>query len=126
LRLLLDTHVLLWHLGSPEVLSSDFLVEVRRASDVAVSTASVWEIAIKVAKGKLTVPDDLPSAIQSAGIRVLQVGVGHAWRVRNPPPSLATADPFDRLIYAHATMENWTLATRDRALLASGASTLVA
>jgi PIN domain nuclease of toxin-antitoxin system len=124
LRLLLDTHVLLWHLSTPETLSSEFRAEVGRATDVALSAASLWEIGLKMAKAKLTVPDDLPEIVRTAGIRILQVTAAHAWAVRSPLPALTTADPFDKLIHAQAVIEGLTLATRDQALLASGVAAL--
>ncbi len=126
MRLLLDTHVLLWHLGSPETLSGEFLTEVARATDVVVSVASLWEIALKMSKGKIVVPDDLPEIVRAAGLRLLPVSLDHAWRARHAPASLATADPFDRMLYVQAIAENLTLATRDRALLASGVAALAA
>jgi PIN domain nuclease of toxin-antitoxin system len=125
-RLLLDTHVLLWHLSAPETLSREVAAEMARATDVAISAASLWEIGLKTAKGKLTVPDDLPEIIRTVGIRILPITAAHAWAVRSPAPSLATADPFDRLIYAQAMIEGLTLATRDRALLASGVAAIEA
>ncbi len=124
MKLLLDTHVLLWHLGAPETLDPEFGAEIARATDVAVSAASLWEIGLKMAKGKLTVPDDLPQIVRTSGIRILQVTAAHAWAVRRPLPALATADPFDRLIHAQAVIEGLTLATRDQALLASGVPAL--
>jgi PIN domain nuclease of toxin-antitoxin system len=125
-KLLLDTQVLLWHLDASETLSREYLARLSGASDVVISAASLWEIAIKRSKGKLTVPDNLPVVVRNAGMRVLQVTAAHAWRVRDPPASLATADPFDRLIYAQASLEGFTLATRDRALLASGLAVIAA
>ncbi len=91
-----------------------------------VSVASLWEIAIKSARGRLRVPEDFPSRILDAGIELLPVTANHAWSVRGGPAGLATADPFDRLILAQAMIEGLTLATRDRALLASGIDVLKA
>ena len=68
-----------------------------------VSTASVWEIAIKRALGKLVAPDDLPDHIEAQGFGWLPVAAAHAWRVRELSPH--HRDPFDRLLVAQALCE---------------------
>jgi PIN domain nuclease of toxin-antitoxin system len=120
--LLLDTHVVLWALEADPHLSDDF---VRALSAVPrprliVSTASLWEIAIKMGKGKLRAPAELPSLLERDGFEIMSVTAEHAWAVRNLPTAFAHKDPFDRLIYAQARVEGLTLATRDAVLLESG------
>jgi PIN domain nuclease of toxin-antitoxin system len=124
LKLLLDTHVVLWALEDPMLVSPALREALRDGASAVVSAASLWEIALKSAKGKLAAPDDLPSLLVAGGIEILPVSARHAWAVRSPPAPLRTADPFDRLIHAQAVMEGFTLATRDAALLESGAMVL--
>ncbi len=120
MKLLLDTHVILWLFSASETLSDEVLDAIADGTSTVASVASLWEIAIKVAKGKLATPTDLPRLLIEAGIEILPVSISHAWAVRTAPAVMKTADPFDRLIYAQAKVEGLTLATRDDALLHSG------
>jgi PIN domain nuclease of toxin-antitoxin system len=114
LKLLLDTHVLLWTISTPERIP----VAVRRAiaapgNSAYVSVVCLWEIAIKVRKGRLEAPDNLPAVI--AGIphfTILPVSAEHAWRVRQL--GLLHRDPFDHLLVAQAQIEEMTVVTHDR------------
>ena len=126
MRLLLDTHVVLWAFDDPMSVSPVLREALRRRTWAAVSAASLWEIAIKTAKGKLEAPDDLPARLAQAGFEILAVTPRHAWAVRDMPPVLRAADPFDRLLYTQAPLEGLTLATRDGALLRSGLDVLKA
>ena len=116
MNLLLDTHVLLWWLGDVDQLRAP----TRRAiadprNTVYVSAASAWEIAIKVALGKLTVPPDaqrwLPEAVRDSHFSPLPITIEHATGVEHLPRH--HADPFDRLLLAQATAEQLTLVTAD-------------
>lgn len=113
-RLLVDSHVLLWH-----VLDDARLGPVPTAAieeddaEVVVSVASLWEIAIKKALGKLDAPDDLPEQIQLLGFEVLPVTPEHAWSVRALPHH--HGDPFDRLVIAQAQLERLPIVTADPA-----------
>ena len=120
MRLLLDTHVVLWLLDDPQLVSPAMLHILRRRPVLVVSVASLWEIAIKRAKGKLRAPDDLPDRLIRAGFELLPVTAAHAWAVRAPTFGPVHKDPFDRLLYAQALIERLTFATRDAELLASG------
>jgi PIN domain nuclease of toxin-antitoxin system len=116
-RLLADTHAILWWLGDDPALSA----AARRAiadpaNEVLVSAASVWEIAIKRALGKLTAPDDLPAVIEEEGFGWLGVSATHAWQVQALPPH--HHDPFDRLIIAQAAVEGIPVVTSDPAFAA--------
>jgi PIN domain nuclease of toxin-antitoxin system len=125
-KLLLDTHVVLWAFEDPMSVSEKLREAFRRRTAAVVSAASLWEIAIKMAKGKLEAPAELPTLLLEAGLEILPVLPRHAWAVRSAPASLATADPFDRLIYTQALLEGLTLATRDSTLLQSGIDVLKA
>jgi PIN domain nuclease of toxin-antitoxin system len=121
-RLLVDTHALLWWLTDDPGLSAtarDALADP--ANDVRVSTASVWEIAIKRALGKLTAPDDLPAQIEAEGFEWLPVSAEHAWHVRG----LAAhhGDPFDRLLVAQSLVERMPIVTSDVRFAAYGVDT---
>ncbi|MEB3188541.1 MAG: type II toxin-antitoxin system VapC family toxin [bacterium] len=111
--LLLDTHVLLWWLASPE----DLVEGARKAiesptNDVVVSAASIWEMAIKQSLGKLSLPGDPVEAITALGFHLLPITAAHGWRAGRLPP--LHRDPFDRLLVAQADSESLVLVTRDR------------
>jgi len=111
-RLLVDTHALLWWLTDDPGLSAaarEALAEP--ANDVLVSAASIWEIAIKRALGKLTAPDDLPARIEAQGFDWLAVNAEHAWRVRELPAH--HRDPFDRLLVAQCLVEQLPIVSAD-------------
>jgi PIN domain nuclease of toxin-antitoxin system len=111
-RLLVDTHALLWWLTDDEALSPVARAGIAdAANEPVVSAASVWEIAIKRALGKLDAPDDLPDTIVAEGFTLLPVTAAHAWRVRELPPH--HRDPFDRLLVAQALTEAIPVVTGD-------------
>ncbi|WP_324275443.1 type II toxin-antitoxin system VapC family toxin [Blastococcus brunescens] len=111
MRLLLDTHALLWWLADDPQLDRSAAEAIAEADVVAVSAASAWEIAIKQAIGKLSGPDDLPGELVSNGFTELPVSVVHAVTAGALPPH--HADPFDRMLIAQARIEALTLVTRD-------------
>lgn len=110
--LLLDTHALLWSVGDTDRLSS-LARDVLSAGVVPafVSAASVWEIAIKRASGKLKAPDDLLEQVALARFGELGITFEHAVLAGALPPH--HADPFDRMLIAQAQSENLTLVTND-------------
>jgi PIN domain nuclease of toxin-antitoxin system len=114
MRVLLDTHLLLWALGSPLKLSADTrkLVDT---SEVYVSAASIWEISIKAALGKLKADAaEVLAAIQPAGLGLLPITGEHAARVARLPSH--HKDPFDRILIAQALTEPMILLTNDKTL----------
>jgi PIN domain nuclease of toxin-antitoxin system len=128
-RLLADTHVLLWSATEPAKLS----VEARAAiedgtNELRVSTVSVWEIAIKQSLGKLDLPKPaerwLPDVLRRSGFEVADVGVLAALRVRSLP--WHHRDPFDRLLIAHALEDGYTVVTRDEVFVTYGVPVLIA
>jgi PIN domain nuclease of toxin-antitoxin system len=121
-RLLVDTHALLWWLIDDAGLSPTAREALSDpATDVLVSTASVWEIAIKRALGKLSAPDDLPEHIEAQGFGWLPVEAEHAWQVRDLPPH--HRDPFDRLLVAQALVERIPVVSADASFAAYGVDT---
>lgn len=124
MRLLLDTHVLLWALGDPTKLGRKTRNLIER-SETLVSVASLWEISIKAGLGKLKAkPQDVFDAIAPSGFDMLPVQAAHAIEVF----SLGTlhGDPFDRLLVAQALSERLDLLTFDATLLGYGPSVRLA
>jgi PIN domain nuclease of toxin-antitoxin system len=122
-KLLADTHVVLWSLLRPDEIDPGAARALRSAAnDVAVSAASLWEIAIKAAAGKLRLPGTpaewMPEALARTGFDVVAVGARHALAAGALPPH--HRDPFDRMLVAQALLEGLTLVTRDRRLAAYG------
>jgi PIN domain nuclease of toxin-antitoxin system len=118
MRLLLDTHVLLWAIGASHRLSPDaraWLEDPRNT--VLFSAASIWEIAIKSSLGRRDFRVDLPRLVKAAldtGFLELPVSSTHAVRLEG----LADLhkDPFDRLLIAQALVESALLLTNDASL----------
>jgi PIN domain nuclease of toxin-antitoxin system len=118
MRLLLDTHLLLWALSDPKRVGRAGLALIER-SDVYVSAASIWEISIKAAQGRLKAkPDAVLQGVEPAGFSLLPVQGEHAARVFDL--GMHHADPFDRLLIAQAQLESMTLLTNDELLSAYG------
>jgi PIN domain nuclease of toxin-antitoxin system len=109
--LLLDTHVVLWWLAGDPTLSQELGDRLDHEPDVYVSAATVWEVAIKQAIGKLSGPPDLPERIRDSGFHPLAIGYDHAIAAGRLP--LIHRDPFDRILVAQAQCEEFTLVTRD-------------
>jgi PIN domain nuclease of toxin-antitoxin system len=110
--LLLDTHLLLWWLGNTADLSREAVSLIGDPGNVVfVSVATMWEIAIKQALGKLDIPDAFPDAIAASSFEVLAVQSTHAWATRTLPP--IHRDPFDRMLVAQAQVEGLLLLTSD-------------
>ena len=112
MRLLLDTHVLVWWLTDAADLSADMALIKARENTVFVSAASCWEIAIKVRSGKWTeaaglVPG-IADVLSKAKLMPLAVTVQHTERAGLL--DFAHKDPFDRLLAAQALEENLTMA----------------
>jgi PIN domain nuclease of toxin-antitoxin system len=110
-RLLLDTHVLLWWLADHPALAPAAAAAIEREPEVYVSAASAWEIAIKRALGKLEAPDDLAAVVGENDFRELRVGFGYA-AVAGALPRHHD-DPFDRMLVAQARQEGLTVVTAD-------------
>jgi len=115
MRLLLDTHVLLWWLADDPALSPDVRKQIASHQNlVYVSAVSVWEIVVKQALGKLAIAKDWADALEEDGFRRLPVTWEHALRVGQLPD--VHRDPFDRLLVAQAAGEDLVLVTHDRLL----------
>ena len=111
MRLLLDTHVLLWWLADDPALSKQARTLIANEPEVFASAASAWEIAVKRALGKLEAPEDLESALEASGIQRLPIDFEHATVAGGLPRH--HDDPFDRMLVAQAQREGLTLLTSD-------------
>ena len=112
MKVLLDTHALIWALeGNPRLSRTARAVLEDAAHEVLVSAVSAWEIAIKTALGRLKVPDDLIEATEAAGFVRRPLGFAEARRLQTLP--LHHNDPFDRMLVAHALEEGAAIVTRD-------------
>jgi PIN domain nuclease of toxin-antitoxin system len=112
MRVLLDTHILLWWFYERERLSDTALETVRDADEVFISSASIWEIAIKVRLGKIRAkPKELVEQLNQYDFVPLPVSMKHAIAVADLP--MHHTDPFDRLLVAQAIVEPMRLLTID-------------
>lgn len=112
-RLLLDTHPLLWWTSEHPRLDPAVRRQIATAPAVMVSMASVWEIAIKVAFGKLRADvGEVVKEIDVNGFQLLPIEPRHCMVLGGLP--LHYRDPFDRLLVAQALREGLTLVTRDK------------
>ncbi|MDP9120732.1 MAG: type II toxin-antitoxin system VapC family toxin [Acidobacteriota bacterium] len=117
MRVLLDTHCWLWLVGEPERLSELSRQLLRdRDSELFLSAASAWEVAIKFALGRLRLPQ-APAALVTQWMAEDRVGalpILHVHTLRAGELPRHHGDPFDRLLVAQAQIEGLTLLTADR------------
>ncbi|MHA3916606.1 type II toxin-antitoxin system VapC family toxin [Halovulum sp. GXIMD14793] len=111
MRVLLDTHILLWAILNDARLTNAQIESISK-DDLYVSSASVWEIGLKRAIGKLDVPADIFDTAMDAGCRPLPISWAHAEAAAALP--LHHADPFDRMLIAQARCEGLKLVSSDR------------
>lgn len=118
MRVLLDTHILLWALAEPAKLPARARALLEDDSnDILFSAASIWEIAIKAQAGRVDFPvspDEIAAAAENTGFTELPVSAKHGAAVCSLP--LHHRDPFDRLLVAQAITEPARLLTVDAAL----------
>jgi PIN domain nuclease of toxin-antitoxin system len=127
LKLLLDTHVFLWAIDQPGMLSRKVkkaLLEER--NELYVSVASIWEIRLKIQAGKLKVPMEpefLESNLRKLGLKAyVPVELFHVYQTDRL--AVIHKDPFDRLLVAQAMVEGMTLVSKDAAIAAYGVPVL--
>ena len=112
MRLLVDTHIFLWWCADDRRLGSAEREAIRNpANEVYLSAASVWEIVLKQALGRLRVPEPASSAALRLGFQPLPITFEHAEATASLPS--LHRDPFDRLLVAQARVESLTLITHD-------------
>lgn len=127
MRLLLDTHTLLWFLWNDARASSSAIILIKDpANHIQVSIASCWEIAIKAGTGKLQLGESsqsfLARELAANNLDLLPITLAHATAVESLPHH--HGDPFDRLLIAQALLENVPLVGADLAFDAYGVQRL--
>jgi PIN domain nuclease of toxin-antitoxin system len=118
-NLLLDTHAFIWYSENDSKLPASIKTEVETADRVYISIASLWEIAIKLSIGKLSLRsnyESIESSLEPAGIGLLPISFADTVRVMNLP--LHHRDPFDRILIAQAINNSLTLVSCDAAFTA--------
>ena len=115
--LLLDSHVWLWMEGDPDRLPGELRELLSKSeTDLFLSTASIWEIAIKHRLGKLGLPEPpeiyIPDRMARNSVHRLDITADHALSAAALP--MHHADPFDRMVIAQARLRGLTIATADR------------
>jgi PIN domain nuclease of toxin-antitoxin system len=122
MRVLIDTHVLLWAVTedvetAQSKLSPDARGLLRDGSnDIIVSAGTLYEIAIKVSIGKLPLPPEFPAMVKAHGYEILPIAPRHLEQLARLP--LRHRDPFDRLLVAQAAVDGLVLLTADAQLRA--------
>lgn len=118
MRLLLDSHVFLWWRCNDGRLTTGLIQTVLNAAEVYISAATAWELGLKIALGKLRLPEAVEDAVADAGFRELPVRFEHTRAAVGLP--FHHRDPFDRLLLAQARCEGLVLVTHDRAMAPYG------
>jgi len=128
MKLLLDTHIILWAAGRPERLSESARAALKAPENsLFFSAASIWEIVIKRGQGRNDFkvdPHRLRKMLITHGYMELPVTAEHALKVETLP--LLHKDPFDRMLLAQARAEGLLLLTADASILQYKESTLAA
>jgi PIN domain nuclease of toxin-antitoxin system len=114
-RLLLDSHVFLWWKMRDPRLSPIVMGAIADATEVYVSSATAWELGLKVSLGKLRLPETVEEGVSAAGFHELPVTFAHTRIAVSLPP--LHHDPFDRMLVAQARCESLTLVTHDDRIL---------
>lgn len=114
MSLLLDTHVVIWWRSEPLRLCAPARSAIEEADAVFVSAASIWEIEVKRAMGKVRLPERFSVGIAKSGFARLPITFEHAERAGSLPRH--HGDPFDRMLVAQAQEEGLVLVTADEQL----------
>ena len=113
MKLLLDTHTMIWTFSAPHLLSALARDAISaEENNVFISVISPWEIAIKRSKKRLRAPDDLEDAVEDHRFQLLPVLLRHTKAIGSMENH--HGDPFDRMLIAQAQVEGLTLVTSDR------------
>jgi len=113
MRILLDSHTALWWMDDPDKIKKEAREAIANPDNqVYLSAASVWELGLKRAKGKLKLPDNFAELLRADGVDELPFTHAHATRSLILPP--IHGDPFDRALIAQCQTESLHFATRDQ------------
>ena len=129
MRILLDTQCWLWLVSAPARLSERARSLVASTdTELYLSAASAWEIAIKYALGKLRLPEPparyVPSRLEATRVSAMSIELGHALAVATLPRH--HRDPFDRLLIAQAQLEDLPILTADPVFASYDVATIAA
>ena len=123
MKVLIDTHVLIWWSGNPSQLSPwvyNFLIDPN--NEPILSLVSIWEMQIKVSLGKLSLKTELPKLVNDEmrrnRINLLPIQLSHIYALKDLPPH--HRDPFDRLLIAQSIQEGWDIISIDEKFDAYG------
>jgi PIN domain nuclease of toxin-antitoxin system len=119
MKLLLDTHAILWWQRDDRRLNKAARRAIATADVVWVSAVSGWEVAIKMALGRLHLLEPFHDLIAADDFTELPLSLAHTTALAELPPH--HADPFDRVLVAQARVEGATIVSHDRALAPYGA-----
>ncbi|KAB2833543.1 MAG: type II toxin-antitoxin system VapC family toxin [Candidatus Dadabacteria bacterium] len=118
MNLVLDTHAFLWIVSDDKKLSRKTKkLFLNKSNDIYLSAASIWEMAIKISLGRLTLDEPLESFIETHAvgnnIKILDIKSKHLYKIENLP--FHHRDPFDRIIIAQCMIENYFIVGSDKA-----------
>lgn len=115
MRLLLDTHAIIWHIEQNPSLSAKASRAIKNPdNEIFVSAVNIWELSIKVSLGKLKLPKtvkEIAAELRSGGVTFIQISDEHAMATEALP--WHHRDPFDRMLIAQTRQEGLTLVARD-------------
>lgn len=123
MKLLLDSHVLLWwHQGDGRLVEAARSAIKNRSNDVWVSVATAWEIGVKQAARRLALRESVADLISDYEFEPLAISLPHAVLASSLPRH--HGDPFDRMLVAQARLEDMTIVTHDARIVAYGVPVL--
>ncbi|MEO1062854.1 MAG: type II toxin-antitoxin system VapC family toxin [Actinomycetota bacterium] len=114
MRLLLDSHVVLWWLDDAEHLGPTAREAISSCDEAVMSVVTPWELGIKRSLGKLDFPVGLVEAVRGTGFEIAPIRADHAELAPALPPH--HRDPFDRMLVAQAQLDAMVLVTADEQL----------
>jgi PIN domain nuclease of toxin-antitoxin system len=113
MQYLLDTHVFLWWLTTPEKIHAKAQKIIRdKSNDIFISSASFWEMSIKKSLGRLTIPHNIMETTTSENFKILPILPEECIGVADLP--MLHSDPFDRLLIIQAKLQNLVFITKDK------------
>jgi hypothetical protein len=116
MRLLLDTHVLIWALLEPTKLPDKIAQLILDENNIVfISVVSIWELQIKKSLGKIILPENFIIELQQSGYEILNIGANHILMLEKLP--LFHRDPFDRMLIAQSLCDKIPLLTKDTEIL---------
>lgn len=120
MRVLLDTHILLWWLKDDKKLPLEAVNIIEdKANDIFISAVNAWEISIKKSLGRIQIDlNEFSKSITNSGLNVLNVTLNHACQIASLPDY--HKDPFDRMLIAQSIVEPMRLLTHDKPLVRYG------